>query len=75
MYIFSFYHIFNPLPHKAFLWYLKLTLDNSKDEAVSYVYMTPFDSIKNNVAKGEIARHKQFHHLPQCFPKAPTSNA
>ena len=28
------------------------------------------DCIENIVEKGEIARFKQFHHLPQCFPKA-----
>ena len=42
---------------------------------VIYVYMTPFDTIENIVAKGEIALHEQFHLLPQCFPKPPTSNA
>ena len=73
--ILSLLNSLNPLPHKAFLWCLQLTLNNSKDEAVSYVYMTPFDSIENIVAKGEIARHEQFHLLPQCFPKVPTSNA
>ena len=52
-----------------------MTLNNSKDEAVSYVYLTYFDSIENTVAKGEIARYEQFHLLPQCFPKAATSNA